>query len=279
MDISHQTAITAPAVAGTFFPSGPQPKGLGEQFHKNQDAIQNQVIAYNNSQQNEPMALREDNPPLQDPDDHMPSRLTLVRYGNQTLPDRFNARMVEVPAHLDIRHINAIGGGSLHTEYASKSRRLDSPLLEGLDSLKISHRNRVPKLWTSKEWAKDFAVLMTRMVAGNPAPSQIEIHPPFCDEDTTIDTFLERYALFEQAIHAEYPECGIVMENRFGTKHPQKFLMSDSDSILAMGQALQQTNLKLGIALDVPQMFSKRQSNATLSQHGVRLYLSNFGRE
>jgi hypothetical protein len=105
-------------------------------------------------------------------------------------------------------------------------------------------------------WAQEFAVLMTRLVAGNPAPSQIEIHPPFCSTSSTIDTFVERYAVFEQAIHAVYPDCGIVLENRSGTKHPNKFLLSDSDSILAMGQALQQSSLKLGIALDLPQMFT-----------------------
>ena len=71
-----------------------------------------------------------------------------------------------------------------------------------------------------------------------------------------IDTFLESYEVFEEAILALYPGCRIVLENRAGTKHTSKFLMSDSDSILAMGQALQQTRLKLGIALDVPQMFT-----------------------
>jgi hypothetical protein len=81
-------------------------------------------------------------------------------------------------------------------------------------------------------------------------------HPPFCSTSSTIDTFLKRYLAFEEAIQAVYPDCGIVLENRSGTKHPSKFLMSDSESILAMGQALQQSSLKLGIALDIPQMFT-----------------------
>jgi len=267
MDISHHTSITSPAVAVPIFPLGPQPKGLGEQFQKNQDAIQNQVIAYNNSQQNEPMAQREDNQPLQGSDDHMPSRLILVGYGKQTLPAGVSARMVEVPAHLDIKCINPVGDYSLHTEYSSKTRRFDSPLLGGLDVLKDSQRNGVPELWTSVAWAREYAALVKRLVAGGLPPSQIEIHPPFCSSAATTDVFLERYEAFEEAIQAEYPACGIVMENRFGTKHPHKFLMSDSGSILAMGQALQQTNLKLGIALDVPQMFTAAYG----SKHAVGL--------
>ena len=267
MDISHHTSTTTPALAAPFFPLGPQPKGLGEQFQKNQDEILNQVIAYNNSQQNEPMVQRGDNPPLQGPDGHLPKRLILVRYGNQTLPAHVNARMVEVPAHLDIQHINPAVDYSLHTEYSSKPRRFDSPLLEGLDSLKVSHRNGVPEQWTSVAWAREYAVLVKRLVAGGLPPSQIEIHPPFCSSAATTGVFLERYEAFEEAIQAGYPGCGIVMENRSGTKHPHKFLMSDSGSILAMGQALQQTNLKLGIALDVPQMFTAAYG----SKHAVGL--------
>jgi hypothetical protein len=256
MDISHHTATTTPAVAAPTLPLGNQHKGLVEYLQTNQDAFVDQVANNNKRQQTDPMAQSEDNRPMQDSDGHMPSRLFLLRYGRQAFPDGVIPRMVEVPAHLDIQRLIVSGDYSLHTEYASKPRKFDSPLLDGLDALQASHRRLVPELWTSIEWAQDFAVLVTRLVAGNPAPSQIEIHPPFCSTSSTIDTFLERYEVFEQAIHGVYPNCGIVLENRAGTKHPSAFIMSGSDSILTMGRALQQSSLKLGIALDLPQMFT-----------------------
>jgi hypothetical protein len=256
MDITHHIAITTPAVAAPSHHFGNQQKGLVENLQANQGTFVDQVANNNNRQQTDPMVQSEEYPPLQSSEDHRPSRLVLLRYGNQTFPDGVIPRMVEVPAHLDLQRIVVSGDYSLHTEYASKPRKFNSPLLDGLEALQTSHRRLVPELWTSMAWAQEFAVLMTRLVAGNPAPSQIEIHPPFCSTSSTIDTFVERYAVFEQAIHAVYPDCGIVLENRSGTKHPNKFLLSDSDSILAMGQALQQSSLKLGIALDLPQMFT-----------------------
>ena len=267
MDISHHTATTTPAVAAPTLPLGNQQKGLVEYLQTIQDAFVDQVANNNKRQQTDPMAQSEDNRPMQASDGHMPSRLVLLRYGQQTFPKGVIPRMVEVPAHLDIQRINVSGDYSLHTEYASKPRKFDSPLLDALDALQASHRKLVPELWTSQAWAQEFAVLVTRLVAGNPAPSQIEIHPPFCSTSSTIDIFLKRYEAFEQAIHRVYPDCGIVLENRSGTKHPSAFLMSGSDSILAMGRALQQSSLKLGIALDLPQMFTATYG----SKHSVGL--------
>lgn len=184
------------------------------------------------------------------------ARLRLLRYGNQALPEAIKPFLREVPAHLDVKALHLDGDASLHSEYASKPRRFDSPLLDGLNALTASHRNGVPELWTSAEWGQEYAILMTRLVGGNPAPRQIEIHPPFMSSASTIGTFLARYEVFEKAIFQAYPECGVVLENRTGTKHSHPFLMSGSASILAMGLALQNSQLKLGIALDLPQMFT-----------------------
>lgn len=256
MENLRHTSIPTPAVAAPFLSSGGQQQGPVSNHRPIHGSFVNHAAAPNNSRQNDAMDESEDNPPTYDSDGHRPSRLVLLRYGHQVFPGGVIPRMVEVPAHLDIQYINVSGDYSLHTEYASKPRKFNSPLLDGLDFLKASHRKEVPELWASLEWAQEFAVLVSRLVARNPAPSQIEIHPPFCSTTPTIDTFLESYEVFEQAILAAYPDCQIVLENRTGTKHSSKFLMSGSDSILAMGQALQQTRLKLGIALDVPQMFT-----------------------
>ncbi|MCE1204461.1 MAG: hypothetical protein LWW79_07625 [Holophagaceae bacterium] len=272
MDIIHHTAITTPAVAAPSHPLGNQQKGLVENHKAIQNTLVDQVANTNKHQQTDPMFQSEDNLPLQGSDGQRPSRMVLLRYGHQTFPDGVLPRMAEVPAHLDIQRINVSGDYSLHAEYSSKPRKFNSPLLEGLDAIKESHRRDVPELWTSLKWAQEFAVLMTRLVGENPPPCQIEIHPPFFSASTTIDDFLARYEAFEETIHALYPGCGIVIENRAGTKHPNPFIMSDSDSILAMGKALQQSSLKLGIALDITQMFTANFGSKHLVGHeGVSL--------
>lgn len=59
-------------------------------------------------------------------------RLTRLCYGKQPVLDSDIAMMREVPAHFDVNGIKVDGPYALHTEYASKSRALDSALMEGL---------------------------------------------------------------------------------------------------------------------------------------------------
>lgn len=183
--------------------------------------------------------------------------LSLLRYRNQVLPDGTIPPIAEIPAHFDVRWLKVTGAYSLHSEYSSKSRAFDSPLLEGLEVIKASQRRGVPELWTSKAWAEEFAEFIFRLVGSAEAPSTIEIHPPFVSSMPSVEAFLEVYEVFETAILARFPDCRIVVENRSGTKHPHPFLLSGADSILALGRALASRSLGLGIALDVPQMFTQ----------------------
>lgn len=183
--------------------------------------------------------------------------LVPLRYRNQVFPDGHIPAISEVPAHFDVKGITATGKCSYHTEYASKCRAFASPLLEGLDTIKASHRKGVPELWTSPAWALEMAEFIFRLAAGKEPPAVIEIHPPFVSFVPTMEAFLDVYALFEEAVLARFPECRFVVENRSGTKHPHDFLLSSAESILALGQALASRNLKLGIALDLPQMFTQ----------------------
>jgi hypothetical protein len=51
------------------------------------------------------------------------------------------------------------------------------------------------------------------------------------------------------------------------------------EDITTAPQAMRAVAMHPGFWLLLPPEDRKRQSNATLSQHGVRPYLSNFGRE
>lgn len=190
--------------------------------------------------------------------------LRLLRYRNQVLPDGTIPSISEIPAHFDVRGLKVNGAYSLHSEYSSKSRAFDSPLLEGLETIKASQRRGVPELWASKAWAMEFAEFVFRLVGESEPPTIIEIHPPFESSMSTMEDFLDVYEVFEAAILARFPECQIVIENRSGTKHPHTFLLSDAESILALGRALVTRSLRLGIALDVPQMYTQERGSKHL---------------
>ena len=191
-------------------------------------------------------------------------RLIPLRYGNQTYPGLIQPYIEEIPAHFDVKALKIRGAYSLHTEYSSKPRKLDSPLLDGLDAIKKSHRNGVPALWTSETWATQFAEFIHRLVGTNPPPSLIEVHPPFLGPGVTMDTFLTSYAVFESKILERYPNCRLMIENRSGTKDPRPFLLSTAGSILQLGQALEERHLRLGLALDLAQMFTQQWGSRNL---------------
>jgi len=195
--------------------------------------------------------------PSAKPCDSEKALLSLLRYRSQVLPDGTIPSIAEIPAHFDVRSLKVTGPYSLHTEYSSKSRAFDSPLLDGLEVIKASQRRGVPELWTSKAWAEEFAEFIFRLVGSAEAPTIIEVHPPFVSSMPSVEAFLDVYEVFETAILAHFPDCQVVIENRSGTKHPHPFLLSGADSILALGRALASRSLRLGIALDVPQMYTQ----------------------
>ena len=183
-------------------------------------------------------------------------RLVRLSYGKQPALDAGEAMLREVPAHFDVKVLKAGGPYALHTEYASKSRAFDSPLLEGLETLKASQRRGVPELWTSKTWSEEFGQFIFRLVGSSAPPDVIEIHPPFACTTSTIEDFFENYGTFEAIVRDRFTSCEFVIENRSGSKHPSPFLISGVDSIVALGQAMASRKLQLRIALDLPQVFT-----------------------
>ena len=192
------------------------------------------------------------------------SILIPLRYQNQVFPDGHMPQISEVPAHFDTKGITARGPCCYHTEYSSKIRTFTSPLLEGLNVLKASHRKGVPELWTSPAWALEMAEFVFRLSEGKEPPAIIEIHPPFATSVPTVEAFLDIYAVFEHSVLGRFPNCRFLIENRSGTKHPSEFLISTAESILGVGRALASRSIQLGIALDVAQMFTKHYGSKCL---------------
>jgi hypothetical protein len=180
-----------------------------------------------------------------------------VRYMGRAYPAGILCPIEEVAGHLDKTNIKPSDRYSLHTEYSFIARDLDSVLLQSFPTLRASQVRSVPLLWRSDEWADEFAAFAIRLVADNPAPDIIEIHPPFTDYCPDIPTFLRRYSRFETAVHRAFPRVRICIENRAGTQYRRSgFLLSSFDGITKMLSALIALNEDLRVVLDIPQLFT-----------------------
>ncbi|WP_026664868.1 hypothetical protein [Butyrivibrio sp. FC2001] len=184
-----------------------------------------------------------------------------VQYKNYTYPSGLKPELTEIAGHFDITGIRDVEKYSLHTEYSFASRKLNSDLLRRLPTIMESHRNKVPQLWKSEKWANEFAQFVIAITDGHAAPTVIEVHPPFSDY-CTLQEFVDRYQVFEDAIHDRYPDTKIVIENRSGSRYSGgKFIVSKSEDIIALCDAIRQQNTNLGVVLDFPQLLTAEHIN------------------
>lgn len=180
----------------------------------------------------------------------------LIEYNNLPYPCGLTAEIKEVAAHFDKENICPEGAYSLHTEYSYGKRKFDTVLINSFPVLSASHKENVPQLWKSSEWAIQFADFIIALSRNHPAPTIVEIHPPFNDY-CTLEEFAERFRLFETKVHAVYPEPIIVIENRAGSVyHGGKFLVGKAKEIAALCETIEKFDLKLGIVLDFPQLLT-----------------------
>lgn len=202
----------------------------------------------------------------------------------------------EIAAHFDITHISGSLKRSLHTEYSYGKRHLNSELLLRYPALCEAHKDGVPQLWKNEDWALQFADFLFSLIGNGPAPSVIEIHPPFSDY-TNISGFIDAFSCFEAKIKGRFPEAEILIENRCGSVyHGGRFILSKIQDLVSMCEAIENNGLQLKIAYDVPQIYTAHnakkeeafikllEDTKPLRQHigGVHLWgkkLSSTGRK
>ena len=171
-------------------------------------------------------------------------------------PEGYSAEIHEVAGHLDKNTIEDAEKHSLHTEYSYGKRKFDTPRLTAFPTLREANKDGVLQLWKSAEWAEEFAAFIIGLTQDHKPPEIIEIHPPFNDY-CSLEEFSERYLIFEQRIHAAYPDTTIVIENRSGASyHGGKFLVGKAKEIAALCEIIRQRGLKLGVVLDFPQLLT-----------------------
>lgn len=184
-------------------------------------------------------------------------KLIPITYHNKKYPEGIISDIDEIAGNLDKEKIEPSRKYSLHTEYSHMKRMLDNDLINKYPVLKNSHKDNVPSLWYSDEWAVEFAHFTIDLVGNNESPTIIEIHPPFKEYCDTFTEFFSRYELFEKIILEKFPNVKILIENRCGTFYPRgKFLISKGDTIIQFLKELSERDLKLRLVLDYPQVFS-----------------------
>lgn len=178
-----------------------------------------------------------------------------IEYNNIPYPSQIECNIKEIAGHLDKSEICVSGAYSLHTEYSFGKRKFNSPLLINKNSIVNAHKNGVPQLWKSDLWAEDFANFVLDLTKNSP-PHIIEIHPPFSDY-CDIDSFVNRYLIFEKIIHDSCPKSIIVIENRAGSRYRGgKFILSTANDIAQFITLLKEHCVNLGVVIDFPQLLT-----------------------
>ena len=199
-----------------------------------------------------------------------------IKYHNKSYPSHIHPLIDEIAGHFDISEITPKRKFSLHTEYSYGKRRLSSITLSMLTSIKQAHSLYVPKLWFSNQWGEEFARFVCLLCNDN-QPQIIEIHPPFSDYTEDIDSFLSIYKVFEGLILAKYPDTEILIENRSGTTYNiGSFIVSRGRHLLELCERVDHYNLRLKIALDIPQLFTAYGGVQKMSPEALIRILSSL---
>jgi hypothetical protein len=89
-------------------------------------------------------------------------------------------------------------------------------LFDNFQNMIVSGKPCISILWYNKKWSKEFADFIVRITEGidHKRIKIIEIHSPFDTYCESLETFLERYAIFEEEVLKEFPSAIINIENQ-----------------------------------------------------------------
>lgn len=187
----------------------------------------------------------------------------MVKYYRKKYPENIALHCEEIAAHFDVCKIEVkLPYYSLHTEYSYINRKFSSNLYNKDSELTRAQKGGVPQLWKNEQWAIEFAEFILKLTYGKPAPTVIEIHPPFSDYTDSLETFVTRYKIFEKFITELFPNVQILIENRCGTHYNEgQFVLSKLDSLISLSTIIDQEKLRLRFALDFPQLYTAHNCN------------------
>ena len=76
-----------------------------------------------------------------------------------------------------------------------------------------------------------------------------------------MDGFVKLYMHFEEEILSTYPDVEILIENRCGSQHSGGFIISTTGDLYRLVKLIEKYELRLRIALDIPQLFTAHGLN------------------
>jgi len=184
-----------------------------------------------------------------------------IQYRNHKYPNGIKANIKEIAGNFDSSTIDHDGDYSLHTEYSYASRKFDNSIIKKYETICCANKKGVPMLWYSLDWANEFVEFILDFTRNSSQPRIIEIHPPFSDY-CDIDSFMEKYTVFEKKINNIFNNTIILLENRSGTIYKGgEFIISKIDQIIELSDYIDKNDLDLRITLDLPQLLTAYKIN------------------
>ena len=191
-----------------------------------------------------------------------------VAYKNRPYPAPVAAIVSEVPASFMRSSLEGFGlPMALHTDhaYGHKADLFDPANLERYPELMGCFKRcggfQVPRLWQSRKWAEEFARYVLDLTATvTEEVHSVEVHPPFNDVCQDMETFLDRYAVFETAIRAHLPKVLLFVENRRRKSTAYTgggFIFSRPEHYAEISSIIQRKDLVLRLVADFPQLMSE----------------------
>ncbi len=207
-----------------------------------------------------------------------------VRYARTNYPEDIRPKIQEVPfnfGRVTLENSNCLPYLSLHTDpsiiwYGSKRNKILSsdilkefPLIRS-NILDFGHA----KLWCDQKWSKEFAGFLTRLTEGidHQRIRIIEVHTPFNTSCDLLEDFIDIYKTFEEEVLKEFPSAEILIENMFNNDRKKrfgKFILSTSKDIIKLSDLISESNLKLRLVLDIPQLLSEHNGGNKLLTEGM----------
>lgn len=172
---------------------------------------------------------------------------------------------------------------SLHTDHCYRglkkifiASQLPNEFPSLSENVSISRDRCMTKLWLNETWSKEFASFILRFTEGiDPERIKIiEIHPPFDKYCDSLDTFINRYKIFEDEVLRKFPSVTICIENRYNNPRTEKygnFILSTNKDIINLKKLISDNHLKLTFVVDVPQLFSEHEQceNKSILEEGM----------
>ena len=168
--------------------------------------------------------------------------------------NEFNCNIHVLDGHFDIEYVEGVGRYILQTENCSERRKLNLRSFNQYTSLK-ANKDGLALLWNSNSWATEFACFIQAITLKSNEPEAIEIFPPFRLYETSLESFIEKYKVFEYELLSKFSNTQVWLCNRNkASKGNLEFLIRNADDLTEISKLIDKYKLNLKLSLDLTQL-------------------------